>query len=714
MLSVVENFKTGKLELARLPAPGLTSGCVLVANRASLISAGTERAAIELAKKSLAGKALERPDLVRQVLGKLRRDGLAATIATVRAKLDSPIPLGYSSAGVVLEAAAGSGFAVGERVACAGAKYATHSEVVSVPKNLCVPVPKGVSFEEASYVTMGAIAMHGVRQGEVSLGETVGVIGCGLLGLLAVQILAAGGARVFAIDLNAHRIDLARTLGAEAAGEAGSSELAAAVAAFSGGDGLDTIVITAATKSSDPIRLAARLARDRARVVVVGDVGMALRRRPFYEKELTLVMSRSYGPGRYDPNYEERGVEYPTGYVRWGERKNLAEFLRLVAEGKVKLDALTTHTFEISDALDAYDLVLGKRKEPFTGIVLTYPGVEKPVRKVTLKEPRRVEGPAVGVGFVGAGAFAQSVLLPAFARVSKAEPVIIASAGGLSAGHAGGKFGFREAASDFGEVIAHEDVDAVVIATRHNLHAEQAAAALAAGKHVFVEKPLALSRDELDKVRAAHEAAGRVLMVGFNRRFSPHALAAKALFAGLKRPLSINYRVNAGVVPKESWIQDSAVGGGRVLGELCHFVDLAAFFAGSPPASVYAVRAGGPHALAEDADSVAVTLFFENGSLAVISYVSSGDASFSKERIEIHGAGKSAVIEDFRRTLLTENGRRKTLKTSQDKGHRREVAAFVDGVLEGKAPLEFDELVASTLATFAVAESLSRGRRVDV
>ena len=291
--------------------------------------------------------------------------------------------------------------------------------------------------------------------------------------------------------------------------------------------------------------------------------------------------------------------------------------------------------------------------------------------------------------------------------------MIIASAGGLSAGHAGGKFGFREAASDFGEVIAHEDVDAVIIATRHNLHAEQAAAALDAGKHVFVEKPLALSRDELDKVRAAHEAAGRVLMVGFNRRFSPHALAAKALFAGLKRPLSINYRVNAGVVPKESWIQDSAVGGGRVLGELCHFLDLAAFFAGSPPASVYAVRAGGPSALAEDADSVAVTLSFENGSLAVISYVSSGDASFSKERIEIHGAGKSAVIEDFRRTVLSENGQRKTLKTSQDKGHRREVAAFVDGVLEGKAPLEFDELVASTLATFAVAESLSRGRRVD-
>jgi polar amino acid transport system substrate-binding protein len=716
MRSVVENFKTGKLELAELPAPICRAGSILVANRASLISAGTERAAISLAKKSLAGKAIERPDLVRQVLNKVRRDGLAATVAAVRAKLDSPVALGYSSAGVVIETAPGvTEYAPGDRVACAGAGYATHSEFVGVPKNLTARIPDGVSFEDASYVTLGAIAMHGVRQAALSLGESAAVIGCGLLGLLTVQILTASGVRVFAVDTNERRLQLALKLGASAsaAPSSGAAELADG---FTGGAGCDAVLITAATKSSDPLNLAAAIARDRGKIVAVGDVGLNVRRRTFYEKELTLLMSRSYGPGRYDPSYEERGVEYPLGYVRWGEKRNLEEFLRLIADGKVDVAALTTHSFDIADAIDAYDLVLGKRREPFIGLVLKYPESDAPIaRKVTLARSAEPVGAGkIGVGFVGAGAFSQSVLLPALAKIADADPIVISSAGGLSAGHAGKKFGFREAATDFDAVISDERVKAVVIATRHNLHAEQTAAALAAGKHVYVEKPLALDLAELGGIRDAYRDAGRILMVGFNRRFSPHAVAAKALFGGHGRPLVINYRINAGVVPGDSWVQDPSVGGGRVLGEVCHFVDLATYFTGALPVAVTASRTAGPGALPADADSVVATIQFADGSLAAITYVSSGDASFSKERVEVAGGGSTAVIEDFRRTEAFTGGRRKVTKTAQDKGHSAEMRAFFNAVKTGMEPITFEELEAVTLATTAIERSMATGAPVNL
>lgn len=716
MLSVVENFKTGKLELAELPAPVLRPGCLLVANRASLISAGTERAAISLAKKSLAGKALSRPDLVRQVLTKLRRDGLQATISSVRAKLDTPMALGYSSAGVAIEVAKGvEGISVGDRVACAGASYATHSEIVSVPKNLCARIPDGVSFDDACYVTLGAIATHGVRQAAAAFGESVAVIGCGLLGLISLQILSAAGTRVFAVDINQSKLDLAKKLGAAGAALSNEAEITQIAEAFTAGEGFDAVIVTAATKSSDPLRLASRLARDRGRVVVVGDVGMNLRRRTFYEKELTLIMSRSYGPGRYDPVYEERGIEYPASYVRWGERRNLAEFLRLVADGKVDVSALTTHRFEIADALEAYELILGKRREPHIGIVLSYGESPAQSGKVELSRagaPARAD--TIGVGFVGAGAFAQAVLLPALAKCAEAEPVAVSSAGGLSARHAGEKYGFRYAASDYTELLGDDAVNAVVIATRHNLHAELATAALRAGKHVFIEKPLAMTAEELEEVRNAYLQSQSILMVGFNRRFSPHAEAVKGLFAGLGRPLSINYRINAGVVARESWIQDPTEGGGRVLGEVCHFLDLACYFAESLPATVFAVRAGGEAALAEDADSIVVSVTFADGSLAAISYISSGDASFSKERVEVAGGGRTGVIEDFRRTQLLSGGKRRVLKTAQDKGHEAEMAAFLAGIGRGEAPIEFEELYGVTLATLAVEKSLGTGKPVKL
>lgn len=716
MFSVVENFKTGKLELAELPAPICRPGTVLVANRASLISAGTEKAAIALARKTLAGKAAQRPDLVRQVISKLKRDGLAATVAAVRAKLDSPIALGYSCAGVVIESAPGvADFAPGDRVACAGAGWATHSEIVSVPKNLCARIPDGVTFEDASYITLGAIAMHGVRQANLSLGETAGVIGCGLLGLLSIQILSAAGVKVLAVDISPQRLELARKVGAAATATASSTDIATLSEAISGGIGLDAVLLTAATASNDPIRLAARLARDRGTIVCVGDVGMHIRRRSFYEKELTLVMSRSYGPGRYDPNYEEKGIEYPPGYVRWGQRRNLQEFLDLVAAGKVDSSALTTHTFGIADALEAYDLVMGKRREPYLGIVLAYG--ERPDRKRTVDLPRAtesVEGDRIGVGFVGAGAFAQSVLLPSLKKVADFEPVVICSAGGLSAGHAGRKFGFRRASTDFQEVLEDGGVDAVVVATRHNLHAEQVAAALDAGKHVYVEKPLAITADGLERVRSAHAKAGRVLMVGFNRRWSPHTLRVKQFFAGATRPVVINYRVNAGVVARDSWIQDAAEGGGRILGEVCHFIDLAACLAGGNPLSVYARRTGGPRAAEADADNLVITVDLAGGSLACITYVAAGDAVFSKERVEVAGSEKTAVIEDFRRTRLYSGGRRRTFRSRQDKGHAGEMAAFARAVREGRAAEDFETIAAVTLATMAVELSLATGAPVSI
>ncbi len=716
MLSVVENFKSGKLEVADLPAPLCRAGYLLVANRASLVSAGTERAAIELAQKSLAGKAVARPDLVRQVINKVKRDGLAATIQAVRSRLDTPIPLGYSSAGVVIEVGEGaSEFTIGDRVACAGAKYATHSEVVCVPKNLCVKIPEGVAFEDACYVTLGSIAMHGVRQAQMSLGESAAVIGCGLLGLLTVQILSASGVKVFAIDIDEKKLSLAKSLGASGGYLSTSAELANRASDFTSGQGFDAVLITAATSSSEPIRLASAVSRDRGRIVVVGDVGMEIRRRQFYDKELTLTVSRSYGPGRYDPNYEERGVEYPIGYVRWHERKNFEEFLSLIASGKVNLKSITTHQIPIAEAATAYDMILGKAKEIFIGVVLSYSDAPAMSRRVSLREASVTGEEKTGVGFIGAGAFASSVLLPALGKVKTAAPIAIASAGGLSARHAGKKFGFEYAASDYGEVLKDKNITAIVIATRHNLHARQAAMALSTGRHVFVEKPLALDMEGLEEVRKAYNAAHKVLMVGFNRRWSPHAAAARSLFAGTTRPLTINYRVNAGAIGQESWVQDATEGGGRVLGEVCHFIDFAAFMTGALPQTVFAMRTGGAGALAADADSVVVTIGFSDGSAASIVYVASGDTSFSKERIEISGGSATAVIEDFRKTLLYFDGTSKQTRTlSQDKGHEKELAAFFEGIKYGRQPVSFEEIYAVSAATFAVEESLALGRPVTV
>jgi predicted dehydrogenase len=705
MKQVIQNFRTGVLAVDEVPETICKSGGVLVSNVASLISAGTEKMAVDFARKSLLGKAQQRPDLVRQVLGKLRRDGLMNTINTVRARLDAPLALGYSCAGIVREVGRGAEeFAVGDRVACAGMNYASHAETVFVPKNLTVKIPEGVDFEEASFVTLGAIALHGVRTAEVRLGESVAVIGLGLLGQLALQILRAAGCRVIAIDLDPGKIDLARSLGADEA-VLRSEEVEAAVDRFTDGNGVDAVVIAAAADTNDPIELAGAIARDRAVVSMVGAVRMDLPRKIYYEKELQLRLSRSYGPGRYDSQYEEQGIDYPISYVRWTERRNMQEFLRLVAAGVVKLKPLLTHRYPIQQAEEAYEIISGKRKVHFLGILLQYAQERQNGTQPRVLSLKQATGRGeVVLGMIGAGNFAKSVLLPRLAKSPQIKLAGIATATGRNAKAVGEQYGFRFCATEYSELLADSEINTVLIATRHDTHARIAAAALRAGKTVFVEKPLAVHEEGLREILAAvGDAPGR-LMVGFNRRFSSLAAEMKSFFKNAA-PLAITYRINAGVAPPESWIQQEE-GGGRIVGEVCHFVDFLQYLTGADPVEVFAYGA------ANEADTVSITIRFSDGSIGNINYFAHGDRSLAKERIEAFGGGRAAVLDDFRTLEMYAEGKRKVSKRlSHDKGFDQELAAFIDAA-RGKSemPISLSSLVRTTRATFAIENSLRSGK----
>ena len=715
MRQVSQSFSDGRVVVSEVPVPALRPHGVLVRTAHSLISAGTERSKIDLGQKSLIAKARSRPDQVKQVMDKVRKDGLLQTYQTVKTRLDEQAPIGYSSAGVVLAVGElASGITVGDRVACAGAEYANHAEVAYVPANLCAVVPDDVDLADAAYATVGAIAMQGVRQAAVSLGDHVAVIGLGLLGQLAAQMLRAAGCRVAGIDLDTRKCELATGLGAAAAWAGTDEELAQRGLAFTDGRGFDAVLITAGTSSDGPVELAGELCRDRGTVVVVGDVGMKLPRKPYYEKELTLRLARSYGPGRYDPMYEEVGVDYPIGYVRWTEQRNLQEFLRLVAAGAVTPARLTTHRFTVDDAALAYERVQAKDGELAVGVLLEYPerGQELAAR-VTLApkvEPGPAAGVRVGVSLVGAGNFATATLLPGLERDKRADFRGILTGGGLSAADVGGKKGFAFACSDIGELLADERTDAVVIASRHDLHAAQAAAALDAGKTVFVEKPMCVTRDEFVAVVDAWRRSPADLMVGFNRRFSPLTLQVKAGLVGRSGPAAVTIRVNAGAIPRSHWIQRLEEGGGRIIGELCHFIDLATFLAGASPVTVFALAARSDVALALR-DTLTVSLAFANGSVGTIVYAANGDTAFPKERVEVFCEGSVWAIDDFE-SLHAVVGGEKTHRRPQgvDKGHRREMTAFLD-LAQGKRSgiLDFEACVATTAATFAVIESLTSG-----
>lgn len=710
MKILLQEDRTGVLEVADLPPPLLKAGGVLVRTAFSLISAGTERSTRELARKSLIGKAIARPDQVRKVLEVAKREGIAAARERVSARLDVMRPLGYSSAGTVFETGteASGDFLPGQRVACAGGGYAVHSEIVYIPKNLCVSVPDSVELDQAAFTTVGAIALQGVRQAEVQVGERVAVIGLGLVGQLTAQILRAAGCSVVGIDVSQHRCSLAEELGADLA-IVRDDESLNRVLAFAP-DGVDAVIITAATQSSDPIAFGAEICRDRARVVIVGAVGMTVPREPFYRKELDLRLSRSYGPGRYDTNYEERGQDYPIGYVRWTEKRNMQAFLELLAKGTVRVAPLITHRFSLERAEAAYAAVEGRSGSPSLGVLFSYPQqIGSAERRVRLPQPSissdRQRFP--GIGLIGAGNYASGVLLPTLQRVGSRQIRFcgVGSASGITARTVGKRFGFAFCASHPADVIADPDTDAVVIATRHDQHADLTIETLAARKAVFVEKPLALTVEDVHRVVAAEAQAQRPVLVGFNRRFSPLTQAIHEHFRGRSEPLVMIARVNAGYVPHDHWTQDPSEGGGRILGEACHFVDLLHYLAASPPVELVANVL--PDGARYHGDNVCATIRFADGSTGTVLYFANGDPSLPKERIEVSGNGRSAVIDDFREAVLYEDRKARRIRLSrQDKGHSGELAAFISLIKDGTPTvLPFHEAVLSTLATLAIPES---------
>jgi predicted dehydrogenase len=722
MKQVLQQPRTGEISVSEVPAPQLVPGCVLVRIAASLVSVGTERAASEFANKNLLQKAQARPDLVRDVLDKVRRDGLFSAVQAIRSRLDQPLALGYSSAGRIVGIGEGvTDIRVGDRVACAGAGYAVHAELACVPRLLVakLPEPSPVTFDEAAFATLGSIALHGVRTGDVRLGDTVAVIGLGLLGQLTVQILKAGGCRVLGMDIQPNRAELAARLGADATA-ASSSQFRDLCYERSRGVGVDAVLITAETQSSDPVNFAAEIVRDRGVVVAVGMVGMDIERRLYYEKELDFRVSRSYGPGRYDAAYEQKGRDYPIGYVRWTETRNMEQFIELLHHGKLDLKSLITHRFPIDRAHGAYDLITRRTGEQFLGVLITYP--EQPNQSQTLGLAGRDVGShtitPVAIGLLGAGSFAASTLLPAIKQVTGVDFVGVCNATGVRGRHAAEKFGFRYCTTDEKEILNDARISTVVIATRHHLHAHQAIAALNAGKHVFCEKPLCLSEEELADVVRSYTRSTTTqpfLMVGFNRRFAPLALRMKAFLSSIHEPLAMHYRVNAGHLPPDHWVHDPEQGGGRILGEVCHFVDFLMFLAGSSPVEVQASSLANSGQYS--GENVVVWVRFANGSLGTIDYLASGDKSFSKERVEVFGGGAVAVLEDFRRLDLIRHGKNQTLRARwrQDKGHRGECEALANAIREGQAvPIPFDQIVGATLATLRIQASLVSGRSMPV
>ena len=710
MKQVLQNLRTGATGLADVPTPLCRPRHLLVATRRSLISAGTERSLVEFGRANLLAKARAQPERLGQVLDKIRSDGLLPTVEAVFSRLDQPLPLGYCNAGVVLEVGQGvTGLAVGDRVVSNG----PHDEVVCVPQNLCAHIPRGVGDDDAAFTVLAAVALQGIRLAQPALGENVAVLGLGLVGLMTVQMLVANGCRVLATDFDAQRLELARLSGAQTVDlDAGGDPVAAGLA-FSGGRGVDAVLITASTKSSDPVRQAAQMSRQRGRIVLVGVTGLELSRRDFCEKELTFQVSCAYGPGRYDKRYEQGGQDYPFGFVRWTAQRNFQAVLNLMAEGRLDVRPLVSHRVALSDTAEAYRLLTEDRTA--LGILLTYPEeAPEPQRTVQMRPPVTTSAVAeVTVGVIGAGNFATLVLLPALAR-TQARLRTVASAGGVSASHAAAKFGFEQATSDYHTILADTEISTVFIATRHNTHARMVAEALRAGKHVFVEKPLALNSDELAAVRRAlGETRGRQLLVGFNRRFSSLAIRMRQLLASRSQPISIVYTVNAGTVPDDHWVQDPQVGGGRIIGEACHFIDLVRYLVDQPVAGLEARMMGEAPGVGVRQDKITLLLEFADGSTGAVHYLANGSKRYPKERVEAFCERRVLVLDNFRALRgYGWPGFRKRRLWRQDKGHAPEIAAFIDRVTSGGAPLiSWPELEEVTLATFAAVERASQPSR---
>ncbi|HMX76158.1 MAG TPA: bi-domain-containing oxidoreductase [Anaerolineales bacterium] len=715
MKQLLQNIKNGNTTVEDIPIPTPREGQALIKVAASLVSAGTERMVVEFAEKSYLGKARSRPDLVKQTLDKAKREGIMPTVNAVFNRLDQPMALGYSTAGTIVALGKNmQGFKVGQRVACAGGGYATHAEYNVVPRNLLTPLPKNVDFESAAFTTLGAIALHGLRLAEPQLGENVAVIGLGLLGLMTIQLAAAAGCNVLGIDLDPKRIKLASSLGLEAVSRQ-NAESASAAHFATANRGFDSIIICADTPSNDPVELAGVIARDRAKVVATGAVGLNFPRKIYYEKEISFINSRSYGPGRYDSNYEENGNDYPIGYIRWTEGRNFQAVVDLMASGKLKVTPLISHRFDIIEGVKAYEVITGKRKEPFLGVVLKYPEEKmKEERKIVFPSIAHRSSSVVKLGVLGAGLYANATLLPVLKDNKDYELIGIASSGGLHAQHSGKKFGFQYATSSEDEIINDPKINTVAILTRHDTHADLAIKALKAGKHVFVEKPLAINSNQLSVVsKQLLKTDHCLLTTGFNRRFSPLARSLKSQLESLQEPKHLHYRVNAGFIPANHWTQDEAIGGGRIIGEACHFIDTLTFLVGALPVKVSAQALPNNGKYRED--NVSMTFTFADGSIGVVDYLANGDKSMPKERLEVFCGGMVAVLDDYVSLNVVKDGKRKEEKGAQDKGWRGEMAAFAEAVQgKGEAPIPYGQIIAVTKSTFAAVESIRSGNPVEI
>jgi polar amino acid transport system substrate-binding protein len=712
MKQVTQTLRTGVIEINEVPVPTLTDSFVLVRNTTSVISAGTEKTKIDMGKKTLLQKAQARPDLVKQVISKIRTEGLKKTLQTVNSRLDSPSPLGYSCAGTVV-AAGGlvKGIQPGDRVACGGADYANHAEFVAVPKNLVVKIPDNVSDEEAAFTTVGSIALQGIRLADPLLGETFLVVGLGLLGQIAVQLLKANGCNVIGTDLDAALVARAEAYGAVAVPPGG--DVTSICHALTAGHGVDGVLVCAGTSSNAVIEMCGAVTREKGRVVVVGAVRMDIPREDYFKKEINVVISRSYGPGRYDPFYEENGNDYPYGYVRFTEQRNMETFLTLVSQGRLDIKGLITHRFSVDEAALAYQLIEGKKTEPYLGILLQYNPVGFKLNqssRIGVKS-EIVSGEKIKLSFYGAGNYATASLLPPLQSSNQVAFSGLVTASGRSAQGVAKQFGFNFCAGNYAELL-QGDTDAIVVTTRHDTHGAAVRDAINAGKHVYVEKPLALSVEQLSEIHSAYSQTGKCqVMVGFNRRFAPATKRVIEHFAGVKSPLVVNIRINAGAIPTNHWIQDPQVGGGRMIGEGCHFIDLASALVGSNVKTVYAVGTSKAEKSALLNDNLCLSLTFDNGSVANITYTADGSKAMAKEYVEVFGGGHSAQIDDFKEvTLFSGDNNAKQHKLGvQDKGQKHMISAWLQGLKAGTPCVEYNCLMATSLATVMAVESLALG-----
>ncbi len=717
MKQIVQNMKSGETQIVDIPVPIIQPGFLLIRTAASLVSAGTERMLVSFAEKNLLGKAQSRPDLMKQVVEKAKREGILTTLNAAFNRLDQPITLGYSSAGTVMQVGEGvDGFKPGDRVVCAGGSYAVHAEYALVPKNLAAHLPKEVKFESGAFATIGAIALNGIRLANPQVGEMSAVIGMGLLGLLTAQILTASGCDVIGMDINPERLAFAQKVGIRAETNKNIKEK---FIQMTRGRGFDHVFICADTTSNEPVELAGEIARDRANIVAIGAVGMDIPRKQYYEKELTFKIARSYGPGRYDKTYEEIGSDYPIGHVRWTEGRNLEAIVGLLKQNKLEVASLITHRFPIEQAKEAYALITGKQNQNYLGVIITYPEVEnqQTEKNIITFSSKHISSKSkkLDVGVIGAGNYANAVFLPTIKKNPHINLLGIISAKGLNAQQSAKKFGFSYADSRIDTILKDEKINLITILTQHADHADLVRKGLQAGKHVYCEKPLAITTKQLENIIPLFQKKNHpYLTVGFNRRFAPYSVQLKSFFTDRVEPIYAHYRVNAGFIPSSHWLHDPTKGGGRLIGEGCHFIDYMVFLVGQIPESVHtqALPDNGKYTR----DNFVITMSFPDGSIGTISYLANGNKSVGKEYLEVFCGGKVGILDDFRKLQLfgkTTIKKREYFK--QDKGHTSAWDKFVNAVIKNtEAPIPYTELIGTAYVILACDQSMQTGKPINI